>query len=170
MFAQNCGGDEMSTMKFIDGFPHGGTAFTLDYQDIRVIKWNDSKISGTPIYLNNINTYDYIPFELLDEINNITTLYSQMISEWNSNYSLQLAINTNEDNIDVQFSDDPDLFDSGVPNSPAIGRTMLPVEEDFFDGYKFYEHTAYGETGDGTGFALTDGVVYLNGADNQGFT
>ncbi|MFQ5532057.1 MAG: hypothetical protein ACE5ES_05575, partial [Candidatus Nanoarchaeia archaeon] len=70
----------MSTMKFVDGFPYGGTTFTLDYQDIRVIKWNDSKISGTPIYLNNINTDDYIPFELLDEINNITTLYSQMIS------------------------------------------------------------------------------------------
>lgn len=30
-FAQNCSGDEMSTMKFVDGFPHGGTTFTLDY-------------------------------------------------------------------------------------------------------------------------------------------
>ncbi len=168
-FAQACSGDEMSTMKFVDGFPYGGTAFTLDYQDARVIKWNDSKISGTPIYLNNINVNDYIPFELLDETNNITSQYSQMINEWNSNYTLQLAINTNQDNIDVQFSDNPDLFDTGNPSTPAIGRTLIPVEETPFDGYKFHEHTDFGKTNDGTGFDLTDGVVYLNSADNQGF-
>ncbi|GAB6283330.1 MAG: hypothetical protein STSR0008_20920 [Ignavibacterium sp.] len=126
-YSQDCG-DNMSTLKFVEGFPYGGTAFTLDYQDIRIIKWNNSKISCNPIYLDTINTIVDIPFELLDEISNMNTFYSQMISDWNNSYGLQLAINPNTDNIKVQFSDNPILFESGDPNAPGVGRTILPVE------------------------------------------
>jgi len=73
VFPQECG-DDMSTLKFVSNFPYGGTTFVLDYDDAYIIKWNNNKINDD-IYLNNIDIDNYMPFELLDETDNIGQVF-----------------------------------------------------------------------------------------------
>ncbi|MGD8777328.1 MAG: hypothetical protein PVH88_00010 [Ignavibacteria bacterium] len=64
--AQDCPPD-IETYKYVAGFPYGRIAPTYDYTNSYVIKWNDNKINGESIYLDDINIYLEIPFELLNE-------------------------------------------------------------------------------------------------------
>ena len=71
-----------------------------DYNSVYLAKWNSNKVNGTPIYISNFDTgEDYMPAELQGYENEINPLLIQAMTQWNNNYSLQIAIDENENNI-----------------------------------------------------------------------
>ncbi len=159
----------MEALVFITGFPQGGLGYTYDYNDPYLIKWNDNKISGDYIYLDNLSSSNF-PYELSNDYQNSLNLQSHSITEWNSNYGLKMKIETSEDNVKIRFSTNAALFETGDTNNPAIGRTFLPVEDDIFAGYRIYEYTSSSVTGDGNGFPVTNALVYFNNIENRNFS
>lgn len=168
--AQECVND-ITALIYSPGFPYGRISETenSNYDDSRIIKWNINKaVYGEPIYLGTIDTYNYVPFELLDEVDQVENLQTSMINQWNNIYGLQMGINDQMENIYIGFSDDLEWFES-VGGTIASAGTIVPVEEDPLDGYKFYEYSNNSLVGDGNGYRLYNGVVLFNSSDDKGF-
>lgn len=167
VFAQEDCIFDMLTPIFAPDFPYGTTEETNDYESPWIIKWNDNKIQGEPIYINNMNTSESIPFEIYDETDQFASLLQSSVSQWNSNYSLQMEINTLNDNIDIKFNNNMDLFETST--GIASGITLIPVEQSIFDGYKFYEYNYNSIIGDPEGYRVTEGIIYFNSAYDKDF-
>ncbi|MGD8777329.1 MAG: FlgD immunoglobulin-like domain containing protein [Ignavibacteria bacterium] len=105
-----------------------------------LVRWNETKLNGTPIYLGSFDTENYLPFELIGYENEINNLFSQMITSWNNQYSIQMEIDDNEDYILFGFYDDEDFFTD--PSSGTVGEawTQIPIKWNLTTGqYEFSE-------------------------------
>ena len=73
-------------------------------------------------------------------------LYSQMISQWNDNYSLQLEIDDTNDNVlIIGFYDNYDFFYDQNTGRFGTGVTKLPVEfnydSEIFESFEYAENS-----------------------------
>lgn len=138
--AQNCSGEEIYFFKLEAGSPYGKISNTTNPNDPNIIRWNRNKLNGEPIFLSSFDTNIDFPDYLRGQESTIETLFSQMISEWNVNYPLKLAIDDSKDTVLVGFYNNKDYFYDLNTNSYASGRTDLPVIwNDSTNQYEFYE-------------------------------
>ncbi|MBU0561092.1 MAG: T9SS type A sorting domain-containing protein [Bacteroidota bacterium] len=167
IIAQYCSGEEIYFFKYVDGFPFGHNSYTTNPKDAKVIKWNNNKLNNDPIFLSSFDTTEDMPGNLIGSESTIASLFSQMITKWNNNYSLQLAINNNQDNVFVGFFNDQNYFYDQVTGGYANGRTDLPVIlNSTSEQYEFYELV---DENDGL-VEYNDAVVFFNSYPESGIT